>query len=157
MKRKLLAALLAGTMVLSMAACGNNDSGTSSPANESSSAEGSSGSSSAPTDTVTSSNEANAGSDSIPADAASSSNESNTATDTNNTGNTGDGSNFNTYNNEQQQQTSDTYVLNTSSHKVHYPSCASVKKIAPQNHATSSQSLDELLAQGYTTCGNCFK
>ena len=117
----------------------------------------SSGSSSAPTDTVTSSNEANAGSDSIPADAASSSNESNTATDTNNTGNTGDGSNFNTYNNEQQQQTSDTYVLNTSSHKVHYPSCASVKKIAPQNHATSSQSLDELLAQGYTTCGNCFK
>ncbi len=47
MKRKLLAALLAGSMVLSMAACGNNDSGSSSPASESGSAESSSGSSSA--------------------------------------------------------------------------------------------------------------
>lgn len=45
MKKKLLAALLAGTMVLSMAACGNNDSGSSAPAGGSGSAESSSGSS----------------------------------------------------------------------------------------------------------------
>lgn len=69
----------------------------------------------------------------------------------------GDGSNFNTYDNAAQQQTNDTYVLNTSSMKIHYPSCRSVPKIAPQNYSTSSSSIDELIAQGYSTCGNCFK
>lgn len=69
----------------------------------------------------------------------------------------GDGSNFDIYNNVAQQQTSDTYVLNTSSHKIHYPTCRSVPKIAPQNYATSNSSVDELVAQGYSTCGNCFK
>lgn len=75
-------------------------------------------------------------------------------------GNSGTGtgeSNFNTYNNPEQQQTSDTYVLNTSRHKIHHPSCASVAKIAPKNYATSNSSIAELEAQGYTTCGNCFK
>lgn len=67
------------------------------------------------------------------------------------------GSNFNTYDNPEQQQTEDAYVLNTSRHKIHYPSCASVAKIAPQNYATSNLSVAELEAQGYTTCGNCFK
>lgn len=71
---------------------------------------------------------------------------------------TGSGeSNFNTYDNPEQQQTADTYVLNTSRHKIHYPSCASVAKIAPKNYATSNSSIAELEAQGYTTCGNCFK
>lgn len=65
--------------------------------------------------------------------------------------------NFNTYNNEEQQQTADNYVLNTRSHKIHYPHCSSVPKIAPQNYATSSLSLAELQAQDYTTCGICFK
>lgn len=69
----------------------------------------------------------------------------------------GDGSNFNTYNNTEQQNTEDTWVLNTSSMKIHYPSCKSVSKIAPQNYATSSESLDDLKAKKYTTCGNCFK
>lgn len=64
--------------------------------------------------------------------------------------------NFNTYDNESQQQTEDTYVLNTSRMKIHHPSCSSVKKIAPQNYATSSSTLDELINQGYSTCGNCF-
>lgn len=67
-----------------------------------------------------------------------------------------DGSNFNTYDNQSQQQTSDTYVLNTSTHKIHYPHCSSVPKIAPQNYATSNSSVDELKSQGYTTCGKCF-
>lgn len=67
----------------------------------------------------------------------------------------GDGSNLNTYDNPEQQQTSASYVLNTSSRKFHYPDCGSVAKIAPQNYATSNSSRDELIAQGYNTCGNC--
>ena len=65
--------------------------------------------------------------------------------------------NFDTYDNPEQPQTKDDYVLNTSSMKIHYPSCRSVAKIAPKNYATSNESLDSLLAQGYDTCGICFK
>ena len=67
------------------------------------------------------------------------------------------GSNFNTYDNPEQQNTEAVYVLNTSTKKIHYPSCKSVKKIAPQNYSTSNLSVEELKNQGYTTCGNCFK
>lgn len=69
----------------------------------------------------------------------------------------GNGDNFNTYDNEGQQHTSQTWVLNTSSMKIHYPSCSQVKKIAPQNYSTSNLSESELIAQGYTTCGVCHK
>lgn len=64
-------------------------------------------------------------------------------------------SNFNTYDNPDQQQTSATYVLNTNTKKFHYPSCKSVKKIAPQNYATSNSTRDELIAQNYQPCGIC--
>lgn len=65
--------------------------------------------------------------------------------------------NFNTYDNTEQQQTTATYVLNNNTRKIHYPSCSSVPKIAPHNYATSSQTVEELIAQGYSTCGICFK
>lgn len=68
----------------------------------------------------------------------------------------GDSSNFNTYDNTEQQHTEATYVLNTSTMKIHYPSCSSVVKIAPQNYSTSNLSVDELKSQGYSTCGICF-
>lgn len=68
----------------------------------------------------------------------------------------GEESNFNIYDNPEQQQTSASYVLNTSTMKIHYPSCGSVKKISPQNYAASNSSIEDLKAQGYTTCGNCF-
>lgn len=73
------------------------------------------------------------------------------------TGTSGNESNFNTYDNAAQQETNATYVLNTSTHKIHYPDCSSVPKIAPHNYATSNSSVSELTSQGYTTCGNCFK
>ena len=63
--------------------------------------------------------------------------------------------NFNTYDTPEQQQTLATYVLNTNTKKFHYPSCKSVKKIAPQNYATSNSTRDELIAQDYQPCGNC--
>ena len=76
----------------------------------------------------------------------------------NNTPNSsGDADNFNTYDNSSQQQTEATFVLNTHTMKIHHPSCSSVKKIAPQNYATSNDSLDDLISQGYSICGNCFK
>lgn len=67
----------------------------------------------------------------------------------------GNGSNFDTYDNPEQQQTEAAWVLNTSSMKIHYPSCNEVKKIAPQNYSTSNLTVSELIAQGYTTCGRC--
>lgn len=73
--------------------------------------------------------------------------------DTSNT--EGRDNNFNTYDNESQQQTKETYVLNTNTRKFHYPSCKSVKKIAPKNYSTSSKSRDELISLGYDPCGIC--
>ncbi len=78
-----------------------------------------------------------------------------------NSGNTGGGSgnasNFDTYDNAEQQQTTDKWVLNTKSKKIHYRSCNDVKKIAPQNYSTSNSEESELISQGYTTCGHCHK
>lgn len=74
-----------------------------------------------------------------------------------NSNSSGNGNNFNTYDNEEQQNTTDTYVLNTSTKKIHYRSCRDVPKIAEQNYATSSESIEELEAQGYSTCGHCFR
>lgn len=68
---------------------------------------------------------------------------------------TGQNSNFNTYDNPEQQQTSAQYVLNNNTMKFHKPSCRSVKKIAPHNYGTSSESRDTLIAKGYSPCGNC--
>ncbi|MCR5727366.1 MAG: hypothetical protein K6G24_07860 [Lachnospiraceae bacterium] len=65
--------------------------------------------------------------------------------------------NFNKYDNEEQQNTSDAYVLNTSTLKIHYPNCSDVKKISPDNYSTSNESIDELRSQGYTLCGHCFR
>jgi len=74
-----------------------------------------------------------------------------TATDQHN------GYNFNTYDNPEQQNTSDAWVLNTSTMKIHHPKCNDVKKIAPDNYATSNSSLEELRQNGYSECGHCFK
>ena len=65
--------------------------------------------------------------------------------------------NFDTYNIPENQITEDTYVLNIRSKKIHRPSCNDVPKIAPQNYATSSLSIAELISQEYSTCGHCFK
>lgn len=49
-----------------------------------------------------------------------------------------------------------TYVLNTSTQKIHHPNCKSVDKIKPENYATTDKSLEELLEEGYSKCGNCW-
>ena len=50
-----------------------------------------------------------------------------------------------------------TYILNTSSKKIHYPSCSSANKILDKNRGEHTGDYTELLSQGYTTCGICFK
>lgn len=67
----------------------------------------------------------------------------------------GNADNFNTYYIPEQQNTQDTYVLNTSTHKFHRPSCKEVKKIAPKNYATSSEGRNTIISQGYSPCKKC--
>lgn len=64
-------------------------------------------------------------------------------------------SNFNTYDNENQKNTSAAYVLNTSTMKFHRPSCRDVPRISPGNYATSNQSRIDLISSGYSACGHC--
>ena len=65
--------------------------------------------------------------------------------------------NFDTYDNQEQQQTTDHWVLNAKTRRIHKPTCDSVPKIAPQNYDTSNEGIEELEAKGYKKCGQCFK
>lgn len=47
------------------------------------------------------------------------------------------------------------YVLNTSTKKFHYPSCASVGDMKPENTSYFTGSRDDVIAQGYKPCGRC--
>lgn len=53
-----------------------------------------------------------------------------------------------------QQQSRKTYVLNTNTMRIHYPECKSVKKIKPENYATTND-YNKAVSQGYKPCGNC--
>ena len=67
----------------------------------------------------------------------------------------GGGNGFDTYNIPEQQNTEAAYVLNTKTKKFHKPSCNDVKKIKPENYSTSSASRDDIISQGYSSCGHC--
>lgn len=47
------------------------------------------------------------------------------------------------------------YVLNTNTKKFHYPECSSAKKISDRNRQDFYGTREELLAMGYSPCGNC--
>ena len=47
------------------------------------------------------------------------------------------------------------YVLNTSSKKIHRPSCDSVTDMNPKNKAVSYESKEVLIKKGYSTCKSC--
>ena len=47
------------------------------------------------------------------------------------------------------------YVLNTNSHKFHYPDCESVADMNPKNRRDFSGTRDEVLAMGYVPCKRC--
>ena len=48
-----------------------------------------------------------------------------------------------------------TYILNTSSHKFHYPDCSGVASMSESNKETYTGSREDLIAQGYEPCGQC--
>lgn len=48
-----------------------------------------------------------------------------------------------------------TYVLNTSSKKIHMPNCSAVSSMADSNKEYTSESVSELEKKGYTPCGIC--
>lgn len=48
-----------------------------------------------------------------------------------------------------------TYILNTNTRKFHFPSCGSAARIKESNRSETSESRDELMARGYSPCGNC--
>lgn len=48
-----------------------------------------------------------------------------------------------------------TYVLNTSSKKIHYPSCKSVKDIKESSKRIVEDTFENLRKSGYTACKNC--
>lgn len=47
------------------------------------------------------------------------------------------------------------YVLNTNTHKFHYPDCSSVLDMAEKNKEFFTGSRDEAIARGYKPCGRC--
>ena len=47
------------------------------------------------------------------------------------------------------------YILNTSSKKVHIPSCASVSQMSDKNKQEYNGTLEDILAKGYQKCGAC--
>lgn len=53
------------------------------------------------------------------------------------------------------QNTTTEYVLNTHTKKFHYSWCSSVSRMKDKNKAYSTQSRDQIIAEGYSPCGNC--
>ena len=47
------------------------------------------------------------------------------------------------------------YVLNTNTKKFHYPTCSSVSQMSEKNKKAVTASRDEIIADGYSPCGNC--
>ena len=55
-----------------------------------------------------------------------------------------------------QKELEDTlYILNTSSGKFHLPSCSGAASMKEENRQAFSGSREELIAQGYSPCGQC--
>lgn len=47
------------------------------------------------------------------------------------------------------------YILNTSTQKFHKPDCSSAKSITSENRKKYTGSREDLIADGYTACGQC--
>ncbi len=48
-----------------------------------------------------------------------------------------------------------TYVLNTNTHKFHYPDCSSVSRMSEKNKSYFKGTREEVIAMGYLPCGQC--
>lgn len=61
----------------------------------------------------------------------------------------------NTFKQNNGNEISSTYILNTNTRKFHRPDCSSVKKINDKNKAEFTGTREEAIAAGYDPCGNC--
>lgn len=48
-----------------------------------------------------------------------------------------------------------TYVLNTNTHKFHYPGCSSVRQMSEKNKSVYTGTREEVIGMGYSPCGRC--
>ena len=55
----------------------------------------------------------------------------------------------------EEEQTEETFVLNTNTKKIHKPSCRHVSSISEKNREEFTGTKDSLLTGGYTACGTC--
>ena len=53
------------------------------------------------------------------------------------------------------EETEGTYILNTNTHRFHYPSCDNVNDMKDKNKETSTESREKLIEEGYLPCGRC--
>ena len=51
----------------------------------------------------------------------------------------------------------ESYVLNIKSQKIHKTTCGTGELILPENRKIYKGNIDDLLEDGYTKCGNCFR
>ena len=56
---------------------------------------------------------------------------------------------------EEQTYSDGTYVLNTKSHKFHYPDCSGVSKMSENNKQVFVGTREEIIEMGYSPCGIC--
>lgn len=61
----------------------------------------------------------------------------------------------NTFKQNNGNEISSTYILNTNTRKFHRPDCSSVKKMKDKNKAEFTGTREEAIAAGYDPCGNC--
>ena len=47
------------------------------------------------------------------------------------------------------------YILNTNTHKFHYPSCSSINQMSEKNKSYYAGTREEVIAMGYSPCGRC--
>ena len=56
---------------------------------------------------------------------------------------------------DSEDDTEETYVLNTNTHKFHRPDCSSVKDMSEKNKKIVTESREEIIEDGYTPCKKC--
>ena len=56
---------------------------------------------------------------------------------------------------EEAETAGQSYILNISSKKIHFPGCSAVKKMADKNKQAYTGTVAELEGMGYSPCGIC--
>ena len=56
---------------------------------------------------------------------------------------------------QEEQPQGTAYILNTNTHKFHYPTCRSVKQMKEENKQNYTGSRDDVISMGYDPCKNC--